>query len=102
MSQIAVSHLSKPSGESSMIVPTLHENCFLQPLHFHMRRVEMKECSALPHRGQVMPFGQRIGIMKFRQLSGSAKNRIASTRVCWRVGFGLVFSMPEFYSPQAG
>ena len=36
---IAQSHLSKPSGESSKIVPTLMENCFLQSRHFHIRRV---------------------------------------------------------------
>ena len=41
MSQIAASHLSSPSGESSMIVPTLTLNCFLHALHFHTRRVEM-------------------------------------------------------------
>jgi hypothetical protein len=38
MSQIAGSHLSKPSGESSKIVPTLRENSFLHPLHFEILR----------------------------------------------------------------
>src|SRR5262245_30247458 len=39
-SQIAGSHLSKPNGESSKIDPNFTEYCFLQPLHFHTRRVE--------------------------------------------------------------
>lgn len=38
-SQTAGSHLSRPSGESSKIVPTLTLNCFLQLLHFQTRRV---------------------------------------------------------------
>src|SRR6266542_2497520 len=38
-SQIAGSHLSSPSGESSKIVPTLTEYCLLQDLHFQRRRV---------------------------------------------------------------
>jgi hypothetical protein len=39
ISQIAGSHLSKPSGESSKIVPTFTEYCFLHALHFQRRRV---------------------------------------------------------------
>lgn len=39
ISQTAGSHLSRPSGESSKTVPSLTENCFLQPLHFQTRRV---------------------------------------------------------------
>src|SRR6478672_9668511 len=58
-SQIAGSHLSRPSGESSKIVPTLTLNCRLHALHFHTRRVETKECSLPPQRGQTGPFGQR-------------------------------------------
>jgi len=33
-SQTAGSHLSRPSFESSKIVPSLTLYCFLQPLHF--------------------------------------------------------------------
>ena len=44
-------------GESSMIVPDLAENCFLQPLHFHTRRVLMNEFLD-PQCGQVgLPSG---------------------------------------------
>ncbi len=38
-SHIAGSHLSRPSGESSKIVPSLIEYCFLQALHFQSLRV---------------------------------------------------------------
>ena len=81
MSQMAASHLSRPMALSSMIVPTLMLNCFLQPLHFHSRRVERKLCSRLSHRGQAIPSGQRSGMRKFRQASGSSKYRIASINV---------------------
>ena len=40
MSQIETSHLSRPMGESSKIVPFLTEYCFLQDLHFHTRRAD--------------------------------------------------------------
>jgi hypothetical protein len=38
-SQIAGSHLSNPSGESSKIVPFLTEYWYLHALHFHSLRV---------------------------------------------------------------
>lgn len=58
--QIAGSHLSRPMGESSMIVPDLAENCFLQALHFQSWRVLMNEFSFDSQRGQVgLPSGQR-------------------------------------------
>ncbi len=38
-SQIAGSHLSKPRGESSKIVPFLTEYWYLQDLHFQSFRV---------------------------------------------------------------
>ena len=38
-SHIAVSHLSKPMGESSKMVPSLTENWRPHSLHFQMRRV---------------------------------------------------------------
>ncbi len=57
----AVSHLSKPRGESSKVLPTLIENCLRGCfcLHSQMRRVEMKRMSLLPQVGQVTPCGQR-------------------------------------------
>ena len=51
--QKAVIHLSMPRGESSKIVPTFTENCFLQPLQNHIRRVRRNECSVLLQRGQI-------------------------------------------------
>lgn len=56
-------------------------NCFLQPLHFHTLRVERKLCSVPSQFGQVIPFGQRIGIRYAKQLLMLAKNLIASISV---------------------
>src|SRR6266487_991414 len=53
ISHTAGSHLSQPSGLSSKMVPTLSENCLWQPLHFQIRRVEMKDTSPCPQREQV-------------------------------------------------
>lgn len=39
--QMAISHRSKPIGESSKMVPALGENCLRQERHFQMRRVEI-------------------------------------------------------------
>ena len=63
-SQMAVNHLSNPSGLSSITVPILMLNCFPHALLLHrqIRRLAMKAYSLLPQCGQVMPFGQRIGI----------------------------------------
>ena len=38
---IAGSHLSRPMGESSKMVPTLTENCLRHPRQVQTRRVEM-------------------------------------------------------------
>ncbi len=38
MTHMAGSHLSRPIGESSKMVPTLTENCFLQARHFQTLR----------------------------------------------------------------
>jgi len=80
-SQTAGSHLSRPSGESSKMVPTLTENCFLQALHFHRNRVDRYECCLPPHLGQTGPSGQRRSARYFTQVAGSEKNRMASTIV---------------------
>src|SRR5437016_2897272 len=64
VSHTAGSHLSNPSGESSKIVPSLTENCFLQLLHFQSRRVLMYECSLPSQRGQTGPSGHRSSATK--------------------------------------
>src|ERR1700726_691729 len=87
--QIAGIHLSRPIGESSMIVPALTLNCFLQPLHFQIRRVLTKEFSFDSHQGQVgQPSGQRKLTRNSSALSGSAKYIIA----IWSVAGSLVKS----------
>src|SRR5487761_1398540 len=74
ISQIAGSHLSKPSGESSKIVPTLAENCLRHWRHFQMRRVVRNECSVPPQRGQTgLPSGHRSLTTKASATSGSVK-----------------------------
>ena len=73
LSSSAGSHLSRPSGESSKIVPSLTEYCFLQPLHFQTLRVVRYECSAQPQRGQTGPWGQRSRATNSVQTSRSEK-----------------------------
>src|SRR6478672_2595487 len=97
--QRAGSHLSRPSGESSKIVPTLTENCFLQPLHFQIRRVLRKEGSPALQRGQVTPLGQRSLATKARLTSASEKNLTASSRV-W--GRWVAVSMEVMYQESGG
>src|SRR4051812_10283701 len=82
-SHIAQSHLSRPSGESSKIVPTLMENCRFGcvPLHSQILRVERNRTSLLPQVGQMAPSGQRRAITYSRQKSASEKQIIASCRV---------------------
>src|SRR2546429_6321399 len=70
-SHTAGSHLSRPSGESSKIVPSFTENCRLHALHFQMRRVVRYECSTPPQRGQTGPLGQRRDATYFVQTSRS-------------------------------
>ena len=83
ISHIAGSHFSKPSGESSKIVPSLTLNCALgcRVLHWNMRRDAMNPTSFEPHVGQTIPFGQRRATTYLRQLSGSWKYTTASVRV---------------------
>src|SRR4029079_1512225 len=80
-SQIAGSHLSSPSAESSKIVPTLTLDCFLQDLHFHRRRVETYEYSRPPQWGQRKPSGQRRPATKSVATSRSEKYAMASRRL---------------------
>ena len=73
--------MSNPSGLSSMIVPTFTLNCFLQPLHFHILRVEMNVLLADWQRGHTTPSAHRSSTMNLRQVSASEKYRIASASV---------------------
>src|SRR5687767_3674058 len=73
MSQTAGSHLSRPSAESSKIVPTLTLYCFLQALHFQRRRVDRYEYSVPSQRGQTGPLGQRSLATKSVATSMSVK-----------------------------
>src|SRR5579864_8911114 len=78
----AGSHFSKGSGESSKMVPTLAENCFLQARHFHRRRVARKVACASWQRGHfTTPSGQRSRATNARLVSGSEKKLTASRRV---------------------
>src|SRR5258708_4023311 len=75
---LPINHLSSGSGESSKIVPTFTENCFLHPRHFQIRRVDRNVTSEELQRGHSMPPGQRMPTMKLSALSASAKYFIAS------------------------
>src|SRR6185312_6057184 len=81
MSHIAVSHLSKPSGESSKIEPFFTLNCLLHALHCQVFRVERKECSTPPQNGQVTPFGHRRLTANCQATSLSANMLTASRSV---------------------
>src|SRR5439155_9270368 len=80
ISQTAAIHLSSPIGESSKIVPTLTENCFLHSLflHCHRRRVLTYPSSLPPQTGHSGPSGQRSAATKSFATSGSSKYRMAS------------------------
>src|ERR1019366_2101898 len=80
---IAASHLSRPIGDSSMIVPVFKVNCGAgcfarqcQRLYFSRNRT-----SLLPHFGHSTPLGQRRATRYSRQFAGSAKYTIASWSV---------------------
>lgn len=72
---MAGSHFSRPRGESSKIVPTFTEDCFLQSRHWIIRRVAMVPTFAEPQpfRGQVRPFGKRSFDTNAWARSGSEK-----------------------------
>src|SRR6185437_12602044 len=93
ISQTAGSHFSRPSGESSKMVPTLAENCRLAwaDLHCHFFCFSSHETSFRPQVGQVTtPSGQRCNFMNSKQLPSSEKWMIASCSVfgCF-IGFIL-------------
>src|SRR6185295_3196621 len=99
--QRAGSHLSRPSGESSKIVPTLTENCFLQARHFHSLRVLRNDGSPASHSGQVTPFGQRSLATKARLTSLSEKNLTASRRVSGRRSLLSIISQYQGYEGES-
>src|SRR5439155_4520225 len=88
----AGSHLSKPMGLSSKIVPSFTENCRPHSRHFQMRRVLRKPWSLPSQAGQVTPFGQRRDARKVSAVSLSAKYRIASVS---ELGKRLVLAMQK-------
>src|SRR5881394_1645217 len=96
---MAGSHLSRPSGESSKIVPTLTENCLRHERHFQMRRVLRKPQLSESHIGQRTPSGHRRDTTNSSAASGSAKNRIASERVS---GAAVFLFMPVMYAYRLG
>lgn len=61
ISHIPISHLSKLMGLSSMMVPTLNENCrrFGQSSHVHTLRLVVNDTWAEPQRGHFTPPGHR-------------------------------------------
>src|ERR1700693_5616929 len=80
---MAASHFSTESRLSSMIVPTLTENCFRHPRHFQIPRVSRKIGFISPHplRGQKTPLGQRTRARYRRATPGLANSTIASIKV---------------------
>src|ERR1039457_1643746 len=80
---MAVSHLSRPIGESSIMVPVLRVNCGAGCFSRQSQRLYFSRNStlALPHFGQVTPLGQRRATKYSRQLTGLAKNTMASCSV---------------------
>src|SRR5216117_80130 len=97
--QSAGSHLSRPMGLSSKIVPSFTENCRPQSRHFQMRRVLRKPGSLASQAGQVTPLGQRSEARKVSAVSLSEKYRIAS----WsELGKALVLGMAQIYFKGLG
>jgi len=81
-----------------MIVPDFAENCFLQPLHFQIKRVLTNDDSCDSHHGQVgLPEAQRNLAKNSVATRLSAKQMIAS----WRV-VGIPFFMFQVYGILPG
>src|SRR4051794_9646613 len=96
-SQNATAHLSRPIGESSMIVPTFTLNwrrgCL--PLHSQRRYLARNFTSVAPHVGQcTTPSGQRALVKKSWATSRSEKYRTACKSV---FGYDLFDFMPKLY-----
>src|ERR1044071_5400226 len=77
----AAYHLPREIGESSKIVPTFTENCFLQERQRHVLREAIAALSGELQNGQNTPSGQRRAAAYSKALSGSAKKMIASCSV---------------------
>src|ERR1017187_4074943 len=77
---IAASHLSRPSGESSKMVPVFDVNCRLGWRLPHCQRLYFARNVTLEpaQRGHMTPFGQRRSTRYSRQLSGLEKYTMAS------------------------
>src|SRR5665213_42923 len=80
---MAVIHLSRTMGESSMMVPVFKVNCGAGCFARQCQRLyfSRNSTSELPHFGQVTPLGQRRATRYSRQFTGSAKYTIASWSV---------------------
>src|ERR1700688_170936 len=79
-SHIAQSHLSRPIGLSSKIVPTLTENCLRHSRHVHIRRVLRNDSRLDSQTGHSGPSGHFALETVSRQIMGSEKYRIASSK----------------------
>src|SRR5467141_1913450 len=77
---MAVSHLSRPIGESSKIVPTFTLNCFRHSRQVQVRRVLTNDRRLLSQRGHSGPLGHFTFATASRQIMGSEKYRIASIK----------------------
>src|SRR2546430_259514 len=79
-SHIAVSHLSRPSAESSMMVPDLRLNCRRGWRLEHCQRLCLgwNLTLSLPQVGQMTPLDHRRGTTYSRQLSWLEKVTTAS------------------------
>src|SRR5258708_1427725 len=87
INQIADSHLSRPIGLSSMIVPILTLKCFLHSKQIQILRVRTNEYLRDSQRGHSIPSGQRIATMQPSAVSGSEKYLTASISVFGNVSF---------------
>src|SRR5271157_440847 len=74
-SQVAISHLSSGTGESSKMLPVLTLYCFRHSpfMHLKMRRVLRYETRLLSQCGHTGPSGQRIDATKSTHTSGLEK-----------------------------
>lgn len=88
ISHIAIIHFDNLIGESSKIVPTLTENCFLHSLFLHCQtfRDSINVLLSLSHRGQIaLPSFQRREAINLTQNNSSEKKLVASNKVCGKL-----------------
>src|SRR2546426_8209286 len=92
--QSAGSHLSRPMGLSSKIVPSFTENCRPHSRHFQMRRVLRKPGSLASQAGQGTPLGPRGAAREGSAISFFAEYPKASYRgvgKCFGFGLGPIY-----------